>query len=298
MRTRTLTIAIALLASLSLAGSAMAKKKKKGGGKTTTTTKKEAPAPKANTAALTQLMGPYKWGATIDETVEVLEKQIADRYAEKIAKAADDKYEQNKLRKEIKAEAEKVKKSRLKFEGQKTGWDVSVIEREYGHKNEESMLVYGEYDPANRLDQQRFFFFVDEKLWKMFIAVNMDAFEGKTFADFKSAMESRYGKAASHSVPGNDGVDKVDYIYWRGNGAYLRAVDLMTFYGTFAIAISDDSVEQTIYRRRAERNPPKAPTGTVVDSVMEDKSKDDKILEDQNSDVINKITKGQPTKPE
>ena len=295
MRTRTVTIAIALLASLSLAGSAMAKKKKKGG-KKTETAKKEAAAPKANTAAVTQLMGPFKWGATFDETLEVLEQQIADRYADRIAKASDDKYQQNKLRKEIKAEAEKVRKSRLDFKGQKTGWDVSVIEREYGQQNDESMLIYREYDPATGLDQQRFFFFVDEKLWTMFIAVNMDAFQGKTFDDFRTAMEGRYGKAAAHTVPGTDGVDKVDYIYWRGNGAYLRAIDLMTFYGTFAIAISDDKVEQTIYKRRAERNPPKAPTGTVVDSVMEDKGKDDKILEDQNSDVINKITKGEPTK--
>jgi hypothetical protein len=294
MRTRTLSIALALLASLSLAGSAQAKKKKKKDPKPAAT--KPVAAPKANTAAVTQLMGPFKWGATIDETLEVLEKQIGDRYAEKISKAADDKYEQNRLRKEIKGEIEKVRKSRLKFEGQKTGWDVSVIEREYGQKNDESMLVYKEYDPSTGLDQQRFFFFVDEKLWKMFIAINMDAFQGKTFDDFRGAMETRYGKAAAHTVPDTEGVDHVDYIFWRGNGAYLRAIDLMTFYGTFAMAISDDSVEGTIYKRRAERNPPKPPSGTVVDSVMEEKGANDKILDDQNSDVINKITKGDATK--
>src|SRR5687767_14035759 len=118
-------------------------------------------------------MGKYKWGSTVDEVLTVLETQIQPRYEDRLKKAVNDKLEQNKLRKEIQNELRAVKKDLVKFEGQRTGWDVSIIEREYGHKNDESMLIYKESD-ASGLDQQRFFFFVDGKLWKMFIAVNMD----------------------------------------------------------------------------------------------------------------------------
>jgi hypothetical protein len=288
MRARNLVASLfAILAALALSPAADGAKKKK-----PKAAPKEAAPPKANTQALTQLMGKYKWGITVEETLEILEGQIADRYAEAIQKASADKYQQNKLRKEIKAEVDKVRKSLLPFEGQKTGWDVSTIEREFGHKNDESMLIYKEFDDSG-LDQQRFFFFVDGKLWKMFIAVNMDAFKDKTFDDFRAVMEARYGKAAVHTLPKASGGEEVDYIYWRGNGAYLRAIDLTRFYGTFCIAISDDSVEKTIYERRAMRNPPKPPTGTVVDSVMADPANNqDPTLKEENSDVVDRITKG------
>jgi hypothetical protein len=286
MRTRILSFALALACALAFGANAEAGKKKKAKPKPA-----KVVAPKANTEAVTQLMGKYKWGSTVDEVLTVLETQIAARYEERIQKAVNDKLEQNKLRKEIQAEVNKVRKDIVKFEGQRTGWDVSIIEREYGQKNDESMLIYKESDEAG-LDQQRFFFFVDGKLWKMFIAVNMDTFAGKRFDDFRQVMEARYGKAAVHTLPKADGSQEVDFIFWRGNGAYLRAIDLTRFYGTFAIAISDDSVEQTIYARRAERNPPKMKEGTVVDSVMEDPNSKEPILDESNADVVDRITKG------
>lgn len=286
---RHLSAVVAILALLVGGASADAKAKKKAKAKDKVV---EKAAPKANTAAVTQLMGPFKWGMTVDEVMDTLEQQLNQRYEERLKKAANDKYAMNNLKKELKAELAKVKKSLVKFEGKNAGWDVSIIEREFGHKNDESMLVYKEFDAETKLDQQRFFFFADEKLWKMFVAVNMEGFQGKTFDDFRAAMEGRYGKAAAHELPREGGGVDVDYIYWKGNGAHLRAIDLTRFYGTFAIAISDEKTEEWIYKRRAERNPLAPPVGTVVESVMEDPNNKDPNLANQNNDVIDKITKG------
>ena len=32
----------------------------------------------------------------------------------------------------------------IRFNGQKTGWDVSIVDREFGHRNSESMVVMWE----------------------------------------------------------------------------------------------------------------------------------------------------------
>ena len=52
---------------------------------------------------------------------------------------------------------------------------VSLIDREFGHRNEEAMLVMWEKD------QRRFLFFWKEKLYKQFIAYNADKFKGMDF---------------------------------------------------------------------------------------------------------------------
>ena len=82
-----------------------------------------------------------------------------------------------------------VKKSFTKFEGQKSGWDVSIIGPEFQQGTGEAVLVTKE-------DQwTRYFFFFEDGLYKMFLAFNKDALQGKSFADFGKSMEARYGNA-------------------------------------------------------------------------------------------------------
>jgi hypothetical protein len=283
LSSRKISLVLAILA-LFVSGQAFAQKKGK-------KADKKAPAekapPKVDAKAVSELMGTFKWGMSKDEVIEAIEKLLTESNAEKI-KATSDIYERDRLKKKVKAEVAAIKKSEVKFEGKKLGWDVSIIEREFGHKNDETMIVWQEYDESSGKDQQRFFFFVDAKLWKMFIAFNMDAFKDKTFADFQVVMENRYGKAAVHTVPNADGVDEVDFIFWRSDGYYLRAIDLTRFYGNFCLALSDDGVEKTIYSRRAERNPPTMKT-RIVDSVEE--GGEPINLQDENADIIDRMTK-------
>ena len=57
--------------------SAYAKGQKKKAKKPVAAEKKKKEAPKADTKAVTELMGPFKWGMTPDEVFAVLGKQIA-----------------------------------------------------------------------------------------------------------------------------------------------------------------------------------------------------------------------------
>ena len=284
-RSHLLAVLLSLVAGLAAGDLAHAGKKK--GGKKVVKARKDL-TPKADTRAVSELMGEFKWGMTPEEVQGVLGKRI-DEHFQELVKTTSDAYQQDGFRKKAAEEKNRIKKSFVRFEGKKTGWDVSIIDKEFGQKNDESMFVYWENDPTTKKDQRRFFFFVDGKLWKMFIAFNAELFQGKTFEDFKAIMEGRYGKG------GPQVQDGVSFINWRSPGFYLRAIDLTTFYGNFCIAISDDNVEQTILARREERNPKVDKASNITESVTEDKNKKDETrppLDDSNSDVIDRMTGG------
>ena len=289
MRVRQVVAALlaVLLIGIGSADAVTKKKKKKAPPKAkATATAKMKAAPKANAQAVSALMGPFKFGMTYEEVMGVLAKQIDEKYHAKV-KETRDINQQDKYRRTAMKEKAEIKKTFVKFEGRKTGWDVSIVDKEIGHKNDEAMIVYWENDPDTKKDQRRFFFFVDQKLWKMFIAFNTDVFQGKTFADFQGTMETRYGKAADEMR------DDVRFLAWRSPGYYLRAIDLTQFYGNFCIAISDDSVESFIHTRREERNPKEVKTSVIVDAVTEGGNKKDESkpsLEDPNSDVVDRMT--------
>jgi hypothetical protein len=246
-----------------------------------------AKAPQADAKAVADLMGPYKWGMTVDEVVGVVQKEVAARVQPQIEKTSDP-FQQNKLRNSIKEEAAAFKKTLYKFEGQRSPWDVSIIASEYTHRTGESMLIHAEKDAASGKDQQKFFFFADGKLWKMFIVFNMSAYKDKTFEDFKKGMEIRYGKFASDMRVSEDG-ERIAYVYWRSGTTFLRALDMMQFYGNFCLALSDDRVEQQLAVKRAALYPPrKTPRGSVTDGG------DDEPSHDSNVNVIDSITKKKP----
>ena len=250
---------------------------------------KLAPVPTASEKAVSELLGPWQWGMSEDDVLAALQKQLLERHAPELAKMSD-VYAQTQLRKQLKGDVENVRKSLTKFEGQKTGWDVSIIEGEFLHADGQAMMLYREEDPATGRQQQRFFFFREGKLWKQFIAFNMEPYKGKTFNDFREAMEARYGKGAPIVKRGLDKQDHTVAVAWRSGGTYLRAVDLTQFYANFCVAFSDDAVEKQVAVVRTER----APKTPIVRAVVTDGKGGDKVL-DPNADVIDRIVGDKPT---
>ena len=104
--------------------------------------KKAAPPPMVTAdhkKALAEKFGGFKFGMTKDEILKVLQKQIDDRFEEKI-KATTDVAAQDKLRKEKKSELARTSGTYVEFNGKKTGWDVSIIDGEFAHGTGESMM--------------------------------------------------------------------------------------------------------------------------------------------------------------
>jgi hypothetical protein len=236
--------------------------------------------------AIGELAGRYKWGMTSQQVVEMLTGDIKKSYDEKFKKTRAPA-EQDRLRAEMNADITKLRESLVKFEGQRTSWDISLVDKEFAHRNNESMMIY--WEPT----QRRFLFFHEDKLWKQFIALNAELFEGKTFADFATMVSARYGEPKRVTSTDLRGKEVLDHLEWPPAGDFLlRAVDHTNLYGNFCLVLSQKSVLENMDKLRAAANPDKG-YKSGIDQVM----KGGKGAKgDGNTDVVDQITGKQQQK--
>jgi hypothetical protein len=238
---------------------------------------------KGDAKALGELMGPFKFGMSSRDILGILSKQIGDKYKDKIA-ATTDVYAQDKLRRDRQAELDRIKKSQTEFKGTKTGWDVSIIDDQFAHNTDESMMVYWENDAESHKDQRRFFFFHDGRLYKMLIALNSSNLknEQRTFDYFRGLMEARYGKGSVRTAKDADGVDRPVALEWRSKSHHVSALDKLAFYGSFVLVVADPGQEATLAEIRTQNAKPKAKS-TALETVLEKKGEDQLGLDDNKS---------------
>jgi hypothetical protein len=124
-------------------------------------------ATKQTRTGINRLMGKVKWGMSSQKILNMLAANVR-KEMEPGVRATRDPLEQDKKRREMLTKIKKVKKNHVEFTGKRTPWDVSLVDKEFAHKNNESMAVSWEKM------ERRFFFFHHDRLWKLFIAFNAD----------------------------------------------------------------------------------------------------------------------------
>jgi hypothetical protein len=270
---------------------AFAKAKKRTGG--------ESAAPTASAAEVNKLKavrlgdpkaGTFKWAMTAEDILAQVQKSIDAKYTARIEKAAQDPGKQQRIHDEKDREFAAVKKSYTKFEGNKTGWDVSIIGSEFEQNTGEAVVVTKEDIWT------RYFFFFEDGLYKMFLAFNKDALEGKSFEDFGKGMEAKYGHAKEvyrdEKVKG--GVRHVlDHYEWSAGVDKLRLVDRSEFYGVYCLVLYDGGVQSRLTERRKIANPQADNHDSLVEAVT---VKDDNGR-DSNDNVIDRLTGKEVKKP-
>jgi hypothetical protein len=282
-------LAIALVAALlvtgTLSGVGEAKPEKAGKAKAV-----DKAAPTASASELDKLKGDYKWGMTPDEVVGKVQERLRATYDEKLKKSAHDPTRHDRIRKEMISEADKLKGKVIKFDGQTTGYDVSIIDQEFVQNNGESMLTAKE-DTATR-----YFFFKDDRLYKMFIALDKEMLQGKSFRDFGKLMQARFGKAREVTVQEKTkaGVQiKLDHFVWGSKGGdKLRLVDRSEFYDVYCLVIYDGNVEKEQEAIRLSRR-----TGPKQDALVEAVTSKTANDLDPNDNVLDQITGKKVGKP-
>jgi hypothetical protein len=281
------TFALSLVAVVLVVPSAVsaAAKKKPAAAKTVS-------APVASASELDKLKGDFKWGMSPDEVLAKMIQKVQSGYEERMKKAAQDPAKYDKIQKEMRAETEKVKQhSLVKFDGQKTGYDVSIIDQEFGHNVGESMLV------AKEDQSSRYFFFVSDRLYKMFIAFDKDMLQGKSFKEFGGLMQGRFGKARDIYVDERTkaGVShKLDHYLWSSkNGDVLRLVDRSAFYDVFCLVIYDGNVA----RQQAESYKAHGIKGDRSDALVDAITTKPLNARDENDNVMDRITGQEVHKP-
>jgi hypothetical protein len=208
--------------------------------------------------SLVEKMAGFKFGMTKDEILAVLQKQISERYEEKI-KATTDVAQQDRFRRDKKVELKRIADTYVKFDGKAGGWDVSIIEGEFAHNTNEALMDRWENDGGK--NNRRFFFFYNDRLWKMFISldVSMIPDEKRNFDTFKAVMEGQYGKGA---VDGGT-------IAWRAGEFDARAIDKLKDYGALGLVVEDPKVRSELVALRESKAPKKDGTPAILNAVID-----------------------------
>jgi hypothetical protein len=236
--------------------------------------------------ALAKLYGGFKLGMTKDEVIAVFAKQLDERYDEKI-KATTDITAQDQLRRDKRNEVNRLRQSYISFDTTKPSpWDVSIVEDEFAHGTGESMLERWENQDGK--NQRRFFFFSDGKLWKMFVSLDVSILseDNKSFAAFRSKMESIYG-------PGDVEDGK---ITWRTEAFDVRALDKLKSYDALALVIEDPRVRKQVEATREAKAPPRHETNSVIKAVIDPDHTDHPNVK-SNSDAVDNVIRAQGGPP-
>ncbi len=249
--------------------------------------KKKAP-PKPVSAehkkALAELYGGFKFGMTKDEVIAVFSKQLDERYDEKI-KATTDIAAQDKLRKDKRDEVSRLQHSYIAFDTTKPSpWDVSIVEGEFAHLTNESMLERWENQGGK--NQRRFFFFYEGKLWKMFVSLDVSILpeDKKNFATFESVMTQKYGPGDADMEGGT--------ITWNAGDFDVRAIDKLKSYDALALVIEDPRVKKEVESLRESKAPPKQDTNPIIKAVVDPDHKDHPDVH-SNGDAVDTVIKSQ-----
>jgi len=284
-RFTTRTLLFSLLLGL---GAAPAIAAPKAAPKVTDTKEKAAPPKKApppvsaeGKKKLAELYAGFKFGMTKEDVLNVLRKQLDQKYEERI-KATTDVTAQDRLRSEKKGEVARVSQSFVAFDGKRTGWDVSIIEDEFAHHTGEAMLE--RWENSNGKNQRRFFFFHDGKLYKMFVSLDVSILpeDKKNFETFAKVMQGQYG--AGDVEPG--------LVTWRTDEFHVRAVDKLRTYDALGLVIEDPREKKALVALREAKAPPKKETNAVIKSVIDTDDSDHPNIK-QNTGAIDAVIRAQ-----
>jgi len=246
--------------------------------------KKAGPPPMVSAEhkkALAEKFGGFKFGMTKDEVLGVLQKQIDERYEDKI-KGTTDIAVQDRYRKDKKTELNRVSQSYISFDAKTSPWDVSIVEGEFQHNTNESMMERWENEGGK--NQRRFFFFYDQKLWKMYLSldVSMIPEEKRNFETFKGVMEGQYGTGA---VEGST-------ISWRAGEFDVRAVDRLKDYGALGLAVEEPTVRTSVMATREQHKVPDKQNNSIINSVIDKDNKDHPDMK-ANNGAVDAVIKAQ-----
>jgi hypothetical protein len=223
-------------------------------------------------AAIDGLVGDYKFGITPEVVVKLVTQRFHKEYVERIRKAQGQPLKQDRLRDEQQEQINKVRKSLTKFDGKRTGWDSSIIDDQFKHNNNESLVVDLEKE------KQRFFFFHHGKLYKQFIAFNADHpnYKGLNFPQFLGILIKTFGQGEPVFQKDAAGNSKIHHVLWKGAGKVaMWAIDKTTIYGNFCLVIYDTEVAATVDEGRKASGGSRPAVDPLIDSVTKPRREDE-----------------------
>ncbi len=244
-----------------------------------------------NSAAIAEALGELHWGMEPREVHQYFVNKIRERYRERLTKAPGT-IEEDRIRHDMEDEIRRLRESYVRFDGDRTGWDLSFLRTEFTHGNRESMLVYRDENSQN------FYFFIQGRLWKWYKAFDATAFQGQTFDQFAEAVQGRFGHAADRTGTLVEGGPTEHWLEWQDQTTRLRAVDHNRFYGFYCLVFEDRGTLGRLDQLRTHTLPSQAEQShALVESVTLPEGGDSSDG-DGNSDIVDRITGNIRRRPE
>lgn len=188
--------------------------------------------PQTALAGIDSVLGEIEWGDTKDEVIQKLR-------TEKLAELREDRALRNdsvamqRARQRTLDEIRRIEDSHTQLQGSRTGFEVSVVAGEFTSDNGESVMRVRD-DIA-----QRYYFFLDGKLYKLVVAYEQDYISNVGFEAFLNQATQRYGRPNSTDYGKVLGEESVIQAVFKDDRSELRIDDRREFYGTFTMSFSD-----------------------------------------------------------
>jgi hypothetical protein len=211
-------------------------------------------------AAIAEALGELHWGMTKDELLKLLKKQIQAGFERRI-KVERDVMRQDALYQEAQDRYRRIHDNFVTFDGQKTGWDVSPIAKEFTHGNAEAMLVVTA--PSSR----DLYFFMRGKLWKLYRELAPDAPELADSDDAMTAFATRFGPGKRQRERRDETGITYPGMTWSDEATRVTAVQRG---GDTCLILEDARVTQqlVVLRHNAQPTTEKARAALAVDSIL------------------------------
>lgn len=273
-----LTVLVGVLSLLAVSVEAQRGRRGRRGRRQATAQERTPP----NSEAIQQSLGDLRWGMEPRQVHQYFVNKIRESYRERLSKAPDT-IEEDRIRHQQNAEIRRLRESYVRFEGERTGWDVSFLQGEFTHGNDESMLVYRDGNSQN------FYFFINGRLWKWYKAFDASVFHGQSFAQFAQAVQGRFGEAAERSGRLVEGGPQQRWLEWQDSNTRLRAIDQTRFYGFYCLVFEDKSTLDRLDQLRTNTVNPGNQGHALVDSVIVPEG-EEASSGDSHSDIVDRIT--------
>jgi hypothetical protein len=195
------------------------------------------------------LKGDFRWGMSTKDVFKLISREIEKEYEERQKKAGGDAMAQDSAREWRTGQLNDLKTQHVRFKAaSKHRWGVSLIQYEYADDSGEEML-WIKATPSLR----KFYFFKDDRLWKIFYAYSPDTWPGLDYAQVvEEKFKKWFGISPEEKVKQDPktAAPLVRYFQWESSdGDRIRSFDLTQVQGVVGLVVIDKRAEDSIGER-------------------------------------------------
>ncbi len=227
--------------------------------------------------AIADQMKGIPWGMHYKAVMAGFRKRITQAYDEEL-KTSVDALEEHKIREKMTKEIKKLEKSYIEFNGQRTGYEGAVLEKEFTHNNGESLLVWD----AGKFVEYLFFF--NGRFWKRFRTFRKEKLNIENFESYVATLTQNFGQGKEV----RNAAGELEKVLWQDKTTYMTAMDQSGFYGVYSLSFTAKVTEDNLAKLRTAEGRADGSVDQKVSNMVSEVTSGS--LADDNSSVVDSYT--------